>query len=73
MALPDGPSELFNLDSDPGETSDRSAAEPERTRSMVTELRHWMTTTQEGVPSTPSNRIETPDQTPPRSDLKTTP
>ena len=64
MALPDGPSELFNIDSDPGETSDRSAAEPDRVRSMVAGLQRWMAATREGVPTIPSNRSPSPDQGP---------
>ena len=60
MALPDGPSELFNLDVDPGETADRAKAEPERIRSMTVELQNWVKTTRAtsgsenpGIPVTP--------------------
>lgn len=49
VALPDGPSELFDLGSDPGETSDRAAAEPDRVRSMTVTLRGWLKETEGGL------------------------
>jgi len=45
--------ELFNLKSDPSEKKDLSAQEPERTASLLTQLKKWYAETQEGATPQP--------------------
>ena len=49
--LPDGPTELFNLADDPGETTDLAARQPERTAALRAELVRWIAQTK--APNTP--------------------
>jgi arylsulfatase len=68
LDLGDGRWQLYDLDTDPGETTDRAAAEPERVAAMAARWASWAQAAGVILPDRPIPMLVRPGQPPPGKD-----